>query len=86
MTEAEYVAVSDIAKEALWLAHTFRQVDSDLEPIHYSDSKRSVPLSKNPVHHKASKHIDVRYHFVRDCVISGKIGLKKISTTDNVTD
>ena len=32
----------------------------------------------------ASKHIEVRYHFVRDCVISGKIGLEKISTTDNV--
>ena len=80
---------SEAAKEALWLgwlAHTFRQVDSDSAPVVYSDSQSVVALSKNPVHHNASKHIEVRYHFVRDCVISGKIGLQKISTTDNVVD
>ena len=37
-------------------------------------------------HHNASKHFEVRYHFVRDCVISEKIGLEKISTIDNVED
>ena len=87
--EAEYVVASDVAKEALWLghlAHTFRQVDSDSTPIVYSDSRDVVALLKNPVHHNASKHIDIRYHFIRDCVISGKIGLEKISTTDNVAD
>ena len=52
----------------------------------YSDNEGVVPLSKNPVHYNASKHIDVRYHFVQDCVISGKINLEKISTTDNVAE
>ena len=88
-TEAEYVAASDVAKEALWLgrlAHMFRQVDSDSAPVVYNDSQGVVALSKNPVHHNASKHIDVRYHFVRDYVISGKIGLERISTSDNVVD
>ena len=55
-------------------------------PVVYNDSQSVVALLKNPVHHNASKHIEVRYHFVRDCVISGKIGLEKISTTDNVAD
>ena len=41
---------------------------------------------ENTVHYNASKHIDVRYRFVWDCVISGKIGLEKICTTDNVVD
>ena len=89
MTEAEYVTASDAAKEALWLSrleHTFRQIDSGSALVVYNDSQGVVPLSKNPVHHNASKHIDVRYHFVRDCVISRKIGLEKISTTDNVVD
>ena len=88
-TEEEYVAASDVAKEALWLsrlAHMFRQLDSNLAPIVYNDSHSVVALSKNPVHHNASKHIDVRYHFIQDYVISGKIGLEKISTTDNVED
>ena len=87
MTEAEYVVASEAAKEALWLcrlAHTFWQVDSDSALVVYSDSQGVVALSKNPVHHNASKHIDVRYDFVRDNVISGKIGLEKISTADNV--
>ena len=51
-----------------------------------SDNRGVVALSKNTVHHNASKHIDVRYHFVRDCIISGKIGLEKISKVDNVKD
>ena len=80
-TEAEYVAASGAAKEALWLgrvAHTFRQVDFDSAPVVYNDSQGVVALSKNPIHHNASKHIDVHYHFIRDYVISGKIGLEKI--------
>ena len=88
-TEAEYIVASDAAKEALWLgwlAHTFRQVDSDSAPVVYNDSQSVFALSKNPVHHNASKHIDVRYHFIWDCVISRKIGLEKMSTTDNVVD
>ena len=69
-TEAEYVAASD----------------SDLALVVYNDSQGVVALSKNLVHHNASKHIDVRYHLVQDYVISGKIGLEKISTTDNVAN
>ena len=42
-------------------------------------------LSKNSVHHNALKHIHVRYHFVRDCVTSGKLGLEKISTVNNIS-
>ena len=62
MTETEYVAVSDATKEALWLGrlvHTFRQVDSDSAAIFYNDSHGVVALSKNLVHHNASKHIDI---------------------------
>ena len=68
------------------LAHIFRQVDSDSALVFYNNNQGVIALSKYPVHHNASKHINVRYHFVRDCVISGKTGLKKISTVDNVAD
>ena len=60
--EVEYIVASDTAKEVLWLnrlVHTFQQVDSDSAPIVYNDSQGVVALSKNPVHHNASKHIDV---------------------------
>ena len=51
-----------------------------------SDSQGALVLGKNPVHHNASKHIEVRYHFVRDCVTKRKLGLEKVSTADNVAD
>ena len=84
--EAKYVAASDTTKEALWLdwlVHTFRQLDSDSALVVYNNSQGVIALSKNLVYHNDSKHIDVRYHFVRDYVISGKINLEKISTIYN---
>jgi hypothetical protein len=51
-----------------------------------SDSQGAVALAKNPVHHNASKHIKVRYHFVRDCATKEMLSLEKVSTTDNVAD
>jgi hypothetical protein len=52
----------------------------------FSDSQGAVALAKNPVHHNASKHIEVRYHFVQDCATQGMLSLEMISTTDNVAD
>jgi kynurenine formamidase len=51
-----------------------------------SDSQGTVAVAKNPIHHNASKHIDVRYHFVRDCITQGKLSLEKVSMADNVVD
>ena len=87
-TEAEYVVASDAAKEALWhgrLACTFRQANLNLTLVIFSDSKGEVALAKNLLHHNALK-IEVRYHFVRDCVTKGKLDLEKVSTTDSVAD
>jgi hypothetical protein len=88
-TEAEYVAASDAAKEALWLgrlACTFRQTDLKWSPTMFNNSQGAVALAKNLIHHNASKHIEVWYHFVWDCITQGKLSLEKISTTDNVAD
>jgi hypothetical protein len=52
----------------------------------FSDSQGAVALSKNPVHKNASKHIEVRYHFVQDCATKEMLSLEKVYTTDNVAD
>jgi hypothetical protein len=88
-TEAEYVAASDAAKEALWLgrlARTFLQCNSKWIPTVFSDNQGALALAENPIHHNASKHIEVRYHFVRDCATKEMLSLEKVSTTDNVAD
>jgi hypothetical protein len=89
ITEAEYIAASDTAKEMLWLgrlARTFRQVNSKLIPTVLNDSQGAIALAKNLVHHNASKHIEVRYHFLRDCGTKDMINLEKVFTTGNVAD
>jgi hypothetical protein len=64
----------------------FRECNSKWIPTVFSDSQGAIALTKNPVHHNASKHIEVRYDFVRDCATQGMLSREKISTTDNVAD
>jgi hypothetical protein len=50
------------------------------------DNKSAIALSKNPQHHDRSKHIDTRYHFVRDCVERGEVDIDHVSTRDQLAD
>ena len=61
-------------------------MDLNSAPVVFNDSQGALALAKNLVHHNASKHIEVRYHFIRDCVTKGKIGLEKVSSADNVAN
>jgi len=55
-------------------------------PEIYCDSASTIALAKNPVFHAKMKHIEVRYHFARDCVASKKLELVKVHTTENAAD
>ena len=50
------------------------------------DNKSAITLSKNPVHHERIKHIDTRYHYVRECVERGQIDIEHVSTTEQLLD
>ena len=50
------------------------------------DSQSAIALSKNPVLHDRSKHIDTRFHFIRDCVEDGRICLDYVSTQQQLAD
>ena len=50
------------------------------------DNKSAIALSKNPTHHKRSKHIDTRYHFIRDCVDRGEVDIDHVSTSEQLAD
>ena len=68
--EAEYVASSTSIYEAIWLKNLLKEFDhSQEEPIIiYVDNKSAIKHSKNPIQHGRSKHIDMKYHFLRDYV------------------
>jgi hypothetical protein len=46
----------------------------------------AIALSKNPVFHECSKHIDVRFHFIRECVGDGKMDIEHIRTEEQVAN
>ena len=66
-TKAEYIAVSEACKEAIWLARLVRDLGITIEmPTLHCDSQSAIMLAKNPVFYAKTKHIDVKYHFIRD--------------------
>ncbi|XP_031259821.1 secreted RxLR effector protein 161-like [Pistacia vera] len=86
-TEAEYVAVTNAFKEAIWLQGILKEINLMNGPVTvYSDSQSAIHLSKNPVYHERMKHVDVKYHFVRDQISKGTVNLLKIPTEENPSD
>ena len=58
-----------------------------VEPtVLFEDNNSCIALTKNPLHHKRTKHIDVYYHYTRQMVEEGVVVLEKISTEDQVAD
>ena len=88
--EAEYVAASEAAKEAVWL----RNYLLDLGIISnlprsitvYCDNTGAVANSKEPRSHKATKHIERKYHIIREIVRRGDVQVEKIATLENLAD
>ena len=64
--------------------HESKLLDSNA--IIYSDSQSAIHLSKNPVYHERTKHVDVKYHFVRDLISTGSVQVSKVPTEDNPSD
>ena len=91
--EAEYLAATHAAKEALWLSSFIREIfiDSNIYRIDncvriFSDSQSAIKLAKNSVLHARSKHIDIRAHFIRELIESRKIEFIYIPTEKQVAD
>ena len=85
-TEAEYIACTEACKELVWLQGFLRELGFDSQGILYSDSQSAIHLGKNAAFHSRTKHIDVRYHFIRSLIESKDVILEKISTKDNIAD
>ena len=86
--EAEYMAASLAACEAIWMRKILVGLfGSYLEPtVIYCDNQSCIKLSANPVFHDRSKHIDIRYHHIRDCVQRRIMLLSYIPTKDQDAD
>jgi len=86
-TEAEYMALTDGAKEAIWLKGHVSELGFVQKTVNiHCDSQSAIALAKNAVYHERTKHIDVKYHFIRDLVNNGEVQVLKIDTEDNPAD
>ena len=87
-TEAEYLAMSDATTEAIWLRGLLDELgQTQLEPtVIHEDNQGSIALSKNPEKHSRMKHIDIRYHFIREKVTSKEIIPSYINTKEQLAD
>ncbi|VVA10754.1 PREDICTED: Retrovirus-related Pol poly from [Prunus dulcis] len=83
-TEAEFIAATEACKEMLWMKRFLQELGQEQHKyILHCDSQSAIHLSKNPSFHSRSKHIDVRYHWIRDVLESKQLQLEKIHTDDN---
>ena len=86
--EAEYIAASTAACQGIWLGQllgTFYSKAATVAKLHV-DNQSAIQLCRNPVFHGRSKHIETRFHFIRECVEGGKIVVQHVSTDAQLAD
>jgi hypothetical protein len=86
--EAEYMATTLACQEAIWLKELLTQIGLGMEGeiTLLNDNQSALALAKNPTHHSRTKHIAIKYHFVREQLDCGSISLKYCSTADMIAD
>lgn len=93
--EAEYMALAAATQEGKYLLALFSDMSKNINPpkpyelshfILYCDNQGAIALSNNPVQHQRSKHIDVRYHFIREAIQNGKVQLFYVPSEENIAD
>jgi hypothetical protein len=88
LCEAEYVAATSAATQGVWLAWLLADMrQEEVKTVELRvNNKSTLALMKNPVFHKCSKHIQERYHYVRQWVEDGSVLADFISTSDQLAD
>ncbi|KAI3714929.1 hypothetical protein L6452_21891 [Arctium lappa] len=85
--EAEYVATASCCSQVIWMKTQLRDYGQQYERIPIlCDSKSTIAISTNPVQHSKTKHIDVRYHFLKDHVERGIIEMYFVQTDLQLAD
>ena len=87
-TEAEYMALAQVTKEAIWIRRFLSEINTDLptKMIVYSDNQSAISLCRNSTFHARTKHIDIRHHFLREKVESGELEISFCGTEDMTAD
>jgi hypothetical protein len=86
-TEAEYVALSETTKDVLYVNNLLNEFTTVAKPTYiFVDNSGAIAIASKNINNQRTKHIDVRYHHVRDWVQSKVVQVEKIGTIDNLAD
>ena len=86
-TEAEYMALSDCARQVTWIRSLLSELGYKLKAIPIcGDNQGSIFMASNPVTEPRSKHINIRYHRICESIVNGKIELFFIDGAENPAD
>ena len=87
--EAEIIALTDATKELLWIKNILSEAqlfpNMDIKILEYNQACIAF-CTNNGTFHKRSKHIDVRYHFIKDHIVNGPIKLEYCESANNIAD
>ncbi len=86
-TEAEFIALARAVKEAVWLKQLLVELSRKSEKINiYCDNNSTICLANNPEFQTRTKHIDIRYHYIREAIFNNSISVVHIPTEENIAD
>ena len=85
--EAEYIALGSCCTQLLWMKHMLADYGMDSNPLLvHCENQSAINISKNPVMHSKTKHIAIRYHFVRDLVEGKIVVIEYVPTSRQLAD
>ena len=87
--EAEYIAAYYAAQDVVWFTALLRDLDlqdTTRPTVLFIDNESARSLAHNPVHHARSKHIDVKFHWLREQVLAGILAVNHVDTNDQRAD
>lgn len=85
-TEVEYIDAGSYCAQIIWLKQQLLDYGVNLGSISLKCDNTTINISKNPIMHSRTKHIDIRHHFLRDHVLKGNIDISFVDTHIQLTD
>jgi hypothetical protein len=86
-TEAEYIAATACASQVLWMQSQLKDYVFNMKKIPlFCDSESAIRICHNPVQHSKTKHISLRYHFIKDHIQEENLEIHFVKTTEQLAD
>uniref|UniRef100_A0A1X7SEB0 Reverse transcriptase Ty1/copia-type domain-containing protein n=1 Tax=Amphimedon queenslandica TaxID=400682 RepID=A0A1X7SEB0_AMPQE len=86
--EAEYVSLCSATQEAVWIRRLLHDINCSqgAPTVIKEDNQGTIAIARNPVSHSRTKHIEIKYHYVRETIMDGQVSLEYCPTEEMIAD